>query len=90
MATKTISIDLEAYDALVQARRLPGESFSKVIKRAHWKERGGKNGAALLAAMRVGKPSTAEQLEHFDRAQREDLPPKKKWKRISASTRRSS
>lgn len=34
VATKTISIDLEAYERLCRARCAPDESFSRVIKRA--------------------------------------------------------
>ncbi|MBU6178930.1 MAG: hypothetical protein KGR69_04665 [Verrucomicrobia bacterium] len=36
MPMKTISIDAEAHSLLVRAKRSPSESFSQVIKRAHW------------------------------------------------------
>jgi hypothetical protein len=36
MATKTLSVDDEAYERLRRARLHPKESFSKVIKRAKW------------------------------------------------------
>lgn len=36
VATTTISIDIEAYERLRQARRSPDEPFSRVIKRARW------------------------------------------------------
>lgn len=36
MATKTVSVDLEAYERLCRARISDKESFSQVIKRATW------------------------------------------------------
>lgn len=34
MATKTISLELDAYERLRKARRTPSESFSSVVRRA--------------------------------------------------------
>jgi predicted CopG family antitoxin len=49
MAVKTITIDLEAYDALARRKR-PGQSFSDVIKAQF---RGNGTGRDLLTAVRA-------------------------------------
>ena len=36
MATKTISLELDAYEKLKRAKRSPRESFSSVVRRALW------------------------------------------------------
>jgi len=36
MATKTISLELDAYQKLKRAKREPRESFSAVVRRARW------------------------------------------------------
>jgi len=36
MATKTISLELDAYEKLRKAKRSERESFSEVVRRAHW------------------------------------------------------
>ncbi len=36
MATKTISLELDAYEKLKRAKRSPRESFSMVVRRAVW------------------------------------------------------
>lgn len=36
MATKTISLELDAYEKLKAAKRSPRESFSSVVRRAQW------------------------------------------------------
>lgn len=76
MATKTLSVDEEAYKRLVRARRHGRESFSQVIKRAVWDT--DKKRCADLLAKAVGTVSE-ETLELLERAQREDKPPEDKW-----------
>ncbi len=40
MATKTISLRIDAYERLRRARRRPDESFTEVVLRAEWPDRG--------------------------------------------------
>ena len=67
MATKTISIDLEAYERLRRARRLPNESFSKVIKRAEWPLQ--RTAGALLSAMAKIAPVDKDVIDRLDTVQ---------------------
>lgn len=53
MAVKTITIDLEAYEALARRKR-PGQSFSQVIKQ-HFAS--GSTGRDILAAVKQFKLS---------------------------------
>jgi len=78
MATKTLSIDEEAYLLLVRARRHAKESFSKVIKRARWHDGPPRCGDVLnRAAGRVPD----EVLDRLDEAQLAESPPDDPWKR---------
>ncbi|MFC7337440.1 antitoxin VapB family protein [Haloferula chungangensis] len=78
MATKTISIDLEAYKRLTAARKEPRESFSQVIKRAEWTEQGRTCGA-LLAALPGIEAVDDEVIARLERAQQEDAAPDDSW-----------
>lgn len=78
MATKTISIDLEAYERLRAARRAERESFSQVIKRAEWAPLP-KTAANLLRVMATLEPLSEEALDLLEKAQREDLPGDDPW-----------
>jgi predicted CopG family antitoxin len=79
MATKTISIDLEAYDRLRRARRTPNESFSRVIKRATWPTPPRTSGSFLRALESVGTLDVSE-IDRLEAAQRADGPPEDPWR----------
>lgn len=74
MATKTISIDLDAYQRLANARLSEKESFSRVIKRAAW-ERQRKTCGALLDSLPSQSPADEAVLERLEAAQLADGPP---------------
>ena len=81
MATKTISLRLEAYEKLRAARRYPEESFSQVILRARWSEETA-TGAELLRWFQERGPFLdPEGRESIERLKREDRPPEDKWSR---------
>lgn len=79
MATKTISIDLEAYERLRRARRARNESFSMVIKRATWPAPPC-TARALLKASVDTAVMDEEALDRLETAQRSDMPPEDPWR----------
>jgi hypothetical protein len=78
MATKTISIDIAAYERLRRARLRPTESFSQVIKRGRW-DAPLSTGAALLEALRAAPVPSQKTLDRLESAQAADLPPADPW-----------
>ena len=82
MATKTISLKIEAWERLRRARRSPDESFSEVVMRAQWPEVG-ITGGELLAQYGFSGPHLSEgALERIDEAKADDHPPEDKWGRL--------
>ena len=79
IATKTISLEIDAYDALRRAKRSERESFSSVVRRAHWTDAppvAGEILKSLQAAAKAG-PSlllSDEELERMARRHRTTRP----------------
>jgi len=79
MATKTISIDLVAYERLRQARRTAEESFSQVIRRAKWGTPRKKCGDLLDHLRRHSSYLSAPAIRLLEKAQAQDTAPARRW-----------
>jgi len=78
MATKTISLELDAYEKLRLSKR-PGESFTEVVRRAHFEDPAA-TGASLRRYFREGGSGVSEQyLDDVDAAEKNDQPPDDPW-----------
>ena len=83
MATKTISLEIDAYDRLKRFKRTPRESFSQVVRRAVWPD-SPPTAADILADLQVrmehpeSLPDEAA-LDALDKAQGEPRRSPSKW-----------
>jgi hypothetical protein len=80
MATKTISLRLDAYERLRSARLHPGESFTEVVLRARWPDRGLTAGELRAVYEEEGPLFTDEALDRIEQASADDEPPREKWR----------
>jgi predicted CopG family antitoxin len=79
MATKTISLHIEAYNKLKAARRYPTESFSQVILRANWQEETITAKELLERCQKGSFHFSEEALERIEQLKQKDHPPENKW-----------
>ena len=73
MAMKTISIDLEAYELLCQARRNQAEPLSEVIRRAKWADLPSTS-AEVLKALDASAALPESVFSYWEQAQHVDSP----------------
>jgi predicted CopG family antitoxin len=83
MATRTISLALDAYERLRKARRTPAESFSSVVRRAVFPETLCTAGEVLeIAKRRLEEGKTLlspESLDRLDAAQKNPRSSESDW-----------
>lgn len=79
MATKTISLRIEAYERLRRARLRPDESFSDVVMRAQWPGNAMTAGQLREAYGEHGAHLTADEIDRLEEAKGTELPPEDKW-----------
>lgn len=79
MATKTISLKLEAWERLKRARRTPDESFSDVVLRAQWPDSGLTARELREVHRQEGPHLSMAALDGVEEALACDSPPDGKW-----------
>jgi predicted CopG family antitoxin len=79
MATKTISLKIEAWERLRRARLTPDESFSEVVLRAEWPERGMTARELRAVYDREGALLSPDALDRIEEATQQDESPRDKW-----------
>lgn len=79
MASKTISLRIEAYQRLLRAKRSPRESFSDVVMRAHWDEEVVTAGEYLRLVRERGPTYKSDELDRVEQVKKADTPPSDKW-----------
>lgn len=69
MATKTITLELDAYEKLRKAKRSERESFSEVVRRARWEDAAATGPQVLghLSGLRLRHPDSFLPDEVLDR-----------------------
>lgn len=78
MATKTITLELDAYEKLRKAKR-PGESFSAVVRRIRLED-AAPTGADLLAYLATGASGVSDgYLDSVEGADQRDPHPDDPW-----------
>jgi len=78
MATKTITLEMDAYERLKSSKR-PGESFSEVVRRAVFPDKP-PTGADLLAYLESGGSGASfAYLDAVEAAAQSDPPPDNPW-----------
>jgi predicted CopG family antitoxin len=81
MATKTITLELDAYEKLKKAKRTPSESFSSVVRRAQFPN----EAATSRELMRVMEKQMREGRMPIDEATLDRLDAAQRTPRISSS-----
>ena len=79
MATKTISLKLEAYERLKSAKAYSNESFSEVVMRASWPEHTLTAKELVILCRERGPIFGEPELDRIDALKSSDELPEDKW-----------